>query len=92
MIHLCLDIGGFSPGGKVASIARAQREERRVFPMKKKRWYWILWFSFLLLLDYTVPYTVLSGVNKVYGAFLFWNLFALTAIASIFVLLWKWRN
>ena len=60
--------------------------------MKGKRWGWILWFVFLLLLDYTLPYTVLSGVSKVYGAFLFWNLFALTAIASIYVLFWKWRD
>jgi len=51
-----------------------------------------LWFGFLLLLDYTLPYTVLSGVNTVYGAFLFWNLFALVAIASMCVLLWKWRD
>jgi hypothetical protein len=60
--------------------------------MKGKRWGWVLWFGFLLLLDYTLPYTVLSGVSKVYGAFLFWNLFALTAVASIFVLLWQWRD
>ena len=60
--------------------------------MGGKRWGWILWFGFLLLLDYTLPYTVLSEVSKFYGAFLFWNLFALMAIASIFVLLWKWRD
>jgi hypothetical protein len=60
--------------------------------MRAKRWCWVLWFGFLLLLDYAVPYTVLSGVNKAYGAFLFWNLFALTAIGSIFILLWKWRD
>jgi hypothetical protein len=59
--------------------------------MRRKRWAWILWFGILLFLDYTLPYTVLSGVSKVYGAFLFWNLFALVAIASIGILLWKWR-
>jgi uncharacterized membrane protein YhhN len=60
--------------------------------MRRKRWAWILWFGILLFLDYTLPYTVLSGVSKVYGAFLFWNLFALVAIASIGILLWKWRD
>ena len=60
--------------------------------MRGKRWGWIMWFGFLLFLDYTLPYTVLSGVSKAYGAFLFWNLFAVTAIASMVVLLWKWRD
>ncbi len=60
--------------------------------MKGKRWGWIIWFGFLLLLDYTIPYTVLSGVSKFHGSFLFWNLFAIAAIVSIFVLLWKWRD
>ena len=60
--------------------------------MRGKRRGWILWFGILLFLDYTLPYTVLSGVSKIYGAFLFWNLFALTAIASIGILLWKWRD
>ena len=60
--------------------------------MRVKRWCWILWFGFLLLLDYTVPYTVLSGVSKFYGAFLFWNLFAIAAVASMFILLWKWKD
>ena len=60
--------------------------------MRGKRWCWILWFGFLLLLDYSIPYTALSGLGKVYGAFLFWNLFALTAIASICVIIWSWRD
>ncbi len=60
--------------------------------MKGKRWGWITWFGFLLLLDYTIPYKLLSGVSKFHGAFLFWNLFAIAAIVSIFVLLWKWRD
>ncbi len=51
-----------------------------------------MWFGFLLLLDYTLPYTVLSGVSKFYGAFLFWNLFAIAAVTSMFVLLWKWKD
>jgi uncharacterized membrane protein len=60
--------------------------------MRGKRWGWILWFGFLLLLDYALPYTVLSGAGTVYGAFLFWSLFGLVAIASMCVLLWRWRD
>jgi hypothetical protein len=46
----------------------------------------------LVVLAYVVPYTVLSGVDAWYGAFLFWTLFAVAAIAGILVVAAGWRD
>jgi predicted membrane protein len=40
--------------------------------LKKSRNKWALIFLVLVCLAYIVPYTLLTNVPKVYGAFLFW--------------------
>lgn len=46
----------------------------------------------LVVLAYLVPYTLLSGVDRWYGSFLFWNLFGLAAIAAIWAMTRSWRD
>ncbi|KKM10446.1 hypothetical protein SY88_13695 [Clostridiales bacterium PH28_bin88] len=56
----------------------------------RRTWAWV--FAVLLLLAYVVPYTVLSGVQKFSGAFLFWTLFAVVSIACMVVITGNWRD
>jgi len=53
---------------------------------------WLAWFLALEVVAFLVPYTVLRNVGRLWGAFLFWNLFALLAIASIFILTARWQD
>ncbi len=46
----------------------------------------------LVVLAYLVPYTLLSGVDRWYGSFLFWTAFGLAAIAAILAMTRSWRN
>jgi hypothetical protein len=46
----------------------------------------------LVVLAYVAPYTVLSGVDRWYGAFLFWVLFALAAMGVNFAIVRRWRD
>lgn len=56
----------------------------------RRLWTWV--FIILVLLAYVVPFTVLSGVQKVYGAFLFWTLFAVAAIGCMIMITGNWRD
>jgi len=46
----------------------------------------------LVVLAYLVPYTLLSGVDRWYGSFLFWTAFGLTAIEAIWAVTRSWRD
>ena len=59
--------------------------------MTKSAWAWI-WFALLLALDIAIPWFVLTRVEKVSGAFLFWTVWVVVAIISAFVIFRKWRE
>jgi hypothetical protein len=59
--------------------------------MSKFVWAWT-WFGALLLLDIVIPWFVLTRVEKVSGAFLFWTIWVVVAIISAFVIFRKWRE
>jgi hypothetical protein len=59
--------------------------------MSKFVWAWI-WFALLLALDIVIPWFVLTHVEKVSGAFLFWTIWVVAAIISAFILFLKWRE
>lgn len=59
--------------------------------MTKSAWAWV-WFAFLLALDIAIPWFVLTNVEKVSGAFLFWTIWVVAAIISAFVIFLKWRE
>ncbi|GAH22766.1 unnamed protein product [marine sediment metagenome] len=50
------------------------------------------WFAFLLALDIAIPWFVLTRVEKVSGAFLFWTVWVVVAIISAFVIFRRWRE
>lgn len=53
---------------------------------------WAIWFFVIVLSAFTVPYYFLSGVTKIYGAFLYWGVFAIVAIVSVGIITSKWRD
>jgi len=59
--------------------------------MTKSAWGWV-WFAFLLALDIAIPWFVLTHVERLSGAFLFWTIWAAVAIISAFIILLKWRG
>lgn len=64
-------------------------EEKKVKPAL---WGWICWFGFLLILDFTIPFLALENVPRMTGSFLFWILWILAAIGSMFMIFLKWRE
>jgi hypothetical protein len=62
-----------------------------VVKVTKSAWAWI-WFTFLLALDIAIPWFVLTHVEKMSGAFLFWTVWVVVAIISAFIIFLKWRE
>jgi len=50
------------------------------------------WLGFLLVLDIVLPWFVLTHVEQMRGAFLFWTLWAAAAVATAFVVFLRWRE
>jgi hypothetical protein len=59
--------------------------------MTKFAWAWT-WFALLLALDIAIPWFVLTRVEKVSGAFLFWTIWVVAAIIGAFVIFLRWRE
>lgn len=51
-----------------------------------------LWLGGLLVADIVFPWYVLGGQPRFSGAFLFWVVWTLLAIASMFVFFLRWRE
>ncbi len=62
-----------------------------VLKVSKLAWGWT-WFGFLLALDIAIPWYVLTNVEKMSGAFLFWTVWVVAVIISAFIILLKWRG
>lgn len=60
--------------------------------MQKSLVLWIAWFVFLLLLNFYLPFVVLVDVPNLSGSFLFWVIWVLVAIVSMFIIFLKWRD
>lgn len=60
--------------------------------MERKGIVWAGVVLVLVMLAYLVPYTLLSGVDRWYGSFLFWTAFGLATIAAIWVMTRSWRD
>jgi hypothetical protein len=59
--------------------------------VSKFAWAWT-WFAFLLALNIAIPWFVLTHVERLSGAFLFWTIWVAVAIISAFVIFLKWRE
>ena len=61
--------------------------------LDKQRIFWALLFLIMVLAAFIVPFTPLfSSLTKAYGAFLFWNIFALVVIVCIGFITARWRD
>jgi len=60
--------------------------------MKKQLWAWITWFLFLFVLDFTVPFFVLDDIPRLRGSFLFWIVWMIIAVISMFIMFMGWKN
>lgn len=60
--------------------------------LKQQRKFWIIFFIVLVLSAFIVPFICFHDVAKVYGAFLFWNIFAVVAIISMLIITSQWRD
>jgi hypothetical protein len=59
--------------------------------VSKLAWAWS-WFGFLLALNIAIPWFVLTHVEKMSGAFLFWTIWVAVAIISAFIIFLKWKG
>jgi hypothetical protein len=59
--------------------------------VSKLAWAWT-WFAFLLALNIAIPWFVLTHVERLSGAFLFWTIWVVVAIISAFFIFLKWRE
>jgi len=50
------------------------------------------WLGFLLVLDIVLPWFVLTRVEQMRGAFLFWSLWAAVAVVTAFAVFLRWRE
>ena len=58
--------------------------------MQKSLALWIAWFVFLLLLNFYIPFVVLVDIPNLSGSFLFWVVWVVVAIISMFIIFLKW--
>lgn len=61
-------------------------------PITKKGKHWLLIFLGLTLISYIVPFVFLNNVEKVYGAALFWTVWAAVFIGLMIKVMSKWRD
>ena len=60
--------------------------------MQKSFVFWVIWFVFLFILDFFVPFFVLTDVPALKGSFLFWIVWIVVAIVSMFIMFLNWQE
>ncbi|MGM0652197.1 MAG: hypothetical protein ACQES4_05380 [Bacillota bacterium] len=61
--------------------------------LKQQRIFWALFFAVIILSAFIVPFLPpLSDLARVYGAFLYWNVFALVVIVCLGIITARWRD
>jgi ABC-type transport system involved in multi-copper enzyme maturation permease subunit len=59
--------------------------------LEKQRLAWVIVFVILVLAAFIIPFTpLLSDVTRVYGAFMFWSIFAIVVIVCIGFITSSW--
>lgn len=53
---------------------------------------WVTWFVFLLVLDFIFPFLILKNYPTLTASFLFWVLWVIVAIASMFIIFLRWQE
>ncbi len=61
--------------------------------LKQQRIFWALLFLVMILAAFIIPFLPpLKDLPRVYGAFLFWNIFALVVIVCLGIITARWRD
>ena len=60
--------------------------------MQKSFVFWVMWFVFLFILDFLVPFAILTDVPALKGSFLFWMVWIVVAIVSMFIMFLSWQE
>ncbi|MGD8521050.1 MAG: hypothetical protein PVF56_07895 [Desulfobacterales bacterium] len=60
--------------------------------MGKSFWGWVSWFVFLFLLDFIIPFKILKDSPTLTASFLFWVLWVIVAIVSMFIIFLRWQE
>jgi len=58
--------------------------------LKNQLTWWTIWFLIIVLSAFIVPFSFLSGIYRITGAFLYWGVFAIIAIISVGIITSKW--
>ena len=53
---------------------------------------WVTWFVFLLILDFIFPFAILKNYPTLTASFLFWVLWVIVAIVSMFIIFLRWQE
>jgi drug/metabolite transporter (DMT)-like permease len=60
--------------------------------MQKSFVLWVIWFVFLFILDFFIPFFLLTDVPALKGSFLFWIIWILVAVVSMFIMFLPWQE
>ncbi|MBW1994198.1 MAG: hypothetical protein JRH18_03860 [Deltaproteobacteria bacterium] len=60
--------------------------------MDKLFWAWCFWFVFLFIIDFILPFSLLKDIPKLTGSFLFWVIWIVVAIISMFLIFLRWHD
>ncbi len=61
--------------------------------LERQRIFWAVLFIIMILAAFIFPFLPpLSNLTKIYGAFLFWNAFALVVIVCLGIITARWRD
>jgi drug/metabolite transporter (DMT)-like permease len=60
--------------------------------MHKSLVFWVIWFVFLFILDFCIPFFVLTDIPTLKGSFLFWIVWIVVAIVSMFIMFLNWQE
>ncbi len=73
---------------KAEERSKTGRDEK----LEQIRKAWSVFFLLLVAAAFIVPYTLLAKVPRFNGAFLFWFIFAVLAIAAVGIITARWRD
>lgn len=60
--------------------------------LEQQRKFWVIFFVIIVLAAFILPFYLFSHLPRVYGAFLFWSVFAVIAIISVGIITSQWRE
>jgi peptidoglycan/LPS O-acetylase OafA/YrhL len=64
----------------------------RKMSLEQQRRFWVIFFTVIILAAFILPFYLFDDLPKIYGAFLFWCIFAVVAIIGVGVITSKWRE